>query len=70
MLDMQGLQTTLFERLHAMHGDAASTLLTVQYRMHSDIMQWASDAMYAGRLTAHSSVAQHTLLDLPVSSLS
>ena len=63
---VQGLQTTLFERLHAQHGEAASTLLTVQYRMHAAIMRWASDAMYAGRLTAHDSVAAHTLLDLPV----
>lgn len=63
---MQGLQTTLFERLHALHGEEASTLLTVQYRMHADIMRWASEAMYGGRLTAHPSVAAHILPDLPV----
>ena len=63
---MQGLQTTLFERLQALHGEEASSLLTVQYRMHEAIMTWASQALYAGRLSAHPSVAQHTLSDLLV----
>lgn len=41
-------------------------MLTVQYRMHSEIMQWSSDEMYAGKLQAHESVAGHTLYDLKV----
>ena len=41
-------------------------MLTVQYRMHSDIMQWSSDEMYAGKLQAHESVAGHRLYDLKV----
>lgn len=58
-----GLATTLFERLHRMHGHAAH-MLTTQYRMHADIMTWASDALYKGRLQAHCSVAAHTLADI------
>lgn len=36
-------------------------MLTMQYRMNAAVMQWASDEMYQGRLTAHESVAGHTL---------
>lgn len=56
-----GLSCTLFERLHALYGDAVAQMLTVQYRMHAGIMQWASDALYNGLLTAHASVAAHTV---------
>ena len=66
VLLLQGLQATLFERLQALHGDAVSSLLTVQYRMHAAIMTWASQALYEGRLSAHASVAGHTLADLLV----
>lgn len=60
---------TLFERLHGLYGDDVSQMLTVQYRMHEDIMSWASAALYHNLLTAHPSVAHHTLSDLPVSSM-
>ena len=60
----QGLAETLFERLQALHGSAASEMLTVQYRMHTDIMAWASRELYGGRLTAAGAVAGHTLADL------
>lgn len=59
----RGLGRTLFERLQRMHS-CASVMLTVQYRMNGDIMQWSSDELYEGRLTAHDSVASHTLGDL------
>ena len=59
-----GLATTLFERLHRAHGRAAAQMLTVQYRMHEDIMAWASNALYGGRLRAHASVAAHTIADI------
>ena len=62
----QGLSRTLFERAVAMHGRVASAMLTVQYRMHRSIMQWSSDELYGRALTAHSSVAEHTLSDLQV----
>ena len=60
-----GLARTLFERLHAMYGESISQMLTVQYRMHQDIMAWSSAALYDNRLTAHDSVAAHTVATLP-----
>lgn len=63
---MQGLAATLFERIQRHHG-SASAMLTTQYRMHRDVMRWSSDEFYGGRLTAHSSVAEHTLHTMPVS---
>lgn len=61
----RGLLLTLFERCHAAWGELASTMLTTQYRMHADIMQWSSDEMYGGKLRAHDSVAEHSLQGLP-----
>lgn len=63
---MQGLAQTLFERLQGMYGPHASAMLTVQYRMNKAIMDWPSKELYRGVLTAHASVASHTLQDLPV----
>jgi superfamily I DNA and/or RNA helicase len=40
-------------------------MLTVQYRMHKDISDWSSKAMYHGKLVPADSVAQWTLKDLP-----
>lgn len=61
----EGLARTLFERLVEAHGDAISRMLTVQYRMHTTIMEWSSTAMYDGRLEAAESVRAHLLRDLP-----
>nr|XP_008106994.1 PREDICTED: DNA-binding protein SMUBP-2 [Anolis carolinensis] len=61
----KGLSLSLMERLIEKYGDRVVKMLTVQYRMHQDIMQWASTEMYDGRLLAHHSVAQHLLKDLP-----
>lgn len=41
-----GLSCTLFERLQHSLGDPASSMLTVQYRMHSHIMDWSSQELY------------------------
>ncbi|NXK68915.1 SMBP2 protein, partial [Sylvietta virens] len=60
-----GLSLSLLERLAAHYGQRAVRMLTVQYRMHRDIMEWASAELYGGRLSAHPSVAQHLLRDLP-----
>lgn len=57
----KGLSDTLFQRLHDMYGDLVARMLTVQYRMHADIMTWSSEAMYQGKLTAAESVATHRL---------
>ncbi|PNW77576.1 hypothetical protein CHLRE_10g442650v5 [Chlamydomonas reinhardtii] len=59
-----GLARTLFERLQT-SVPTASAMLTVQYRMNKAIMQWSSDELYHGKLTAHPSVAEHTLRDMP-----
>lgn len=60
-----GLGRTLFERLAAAH-PAAGTMLTEQYRMHADLMAFPSETRYRGELTAHPSVAGHTLAELGV----
>ena len=57
----KGLGDTLFQRLHDAYGDLISRMLTVQYRMHADIMTWSSEAMYQGKLTAAETVATHRL---------
>jgi hypothetical protein len=36
------LETTLFDRLLALHGTSIKRMLTVQYRMHEKIMQFPS----------------------------
>lgn len=61
----KGLSVSLMERLIQLHGEAVVRMLTIQYRMNSAIMEWASKEMYQGRLTAHSSVEAHLLTDLP-----
>ncbi|XP_071392360.1 DNA-binding protein SMUBP-2 [Centroberyx affinis] len=60
----KGLSLSLMERLIQKYGDSVVRMLTVQYRMNSAIMEWASKEMYQGRLTAHSSVERHLLKDL------
>ncbi|XP_068170023.1 DNA-binding protein SMUBP-2 isoform X2 [Antennarius striatus] len=62
---LKGLSVSLMERLIQMYGDTVVRMLTVQYRMNSAIMDWASKEMYQGRLTAHTSVERHLLKDLP-----
>ncbi|KAM9854607.1 DNA-binding protein SMUBP-2 [Aulostomus maculatus] len=61
----KGLSLSLMERVIQMYRDSVVRMLTVQYRMNSAIMDWASREMYQGRLTAHSSVEKHLLKDLP-----
>ncbi|KAL1524177.1 hypothetical protein AB1Y20_019086 [Prymnesium parvum] len=61
----RGFGVTLFERLLRSHGEAIGYMLTTQYRMHAAICAWASNELYQGRLVADSSVAAHTLSDLP-----
>ncbi|KFQ14878.1 DNA-binding protein SMUBP-2, partial [Leptosomus discolor] len=61
----KGLALSLMERLVERYGEKTVKMLTVQYRMHEAIMQWASSELYGGRLTAHPSVAQRLLRDLP-----
>lgn len=61
-----GLGITLMERvLSREDGPSCVRMLTTQYRMHRDVMQWASDQLYQGKLIAHPSVADHLLCQLP-----
>jgi ATP-dependent RNA/DNA helicase IGHMBP2 len=60
-----GLSVTLMERLVKLHGDSITTLLTVQYRMNRHIMRWPSEYLYDHLLTAHESVSNHLLKDMP-----
>ncbi len=60
-----GLAYTLFERLSE-RAPGAVRMLTIQYRMHADLMAFPSASRYAGRLEAGPSVAGHRLEDLGV----
>lgn len=60
-----GLQVSLPERLLSLHGAGLSRRLTVQYRMHEEIMEFSSSEFYEGSLIADESVRSHRLADLP-----
>ncbi|KAF2005554.1 P-loop containing nucleoside triphosphate hydrolase protein [Amniculicola lignicola CBS 123094] len=59
------LETTLFDRLLALHGPSIKRMLTTQYRMHNLIMQFPSTELYDSKLIAAPSVAARLLTDLP-----
>lgn len=59
------LETTLFDRLLALHGSSIKRMLTTQYRMHEKIMRFPSDEMYESRLIAADSVKGRLLTGLP-----
>ena len=61
----EGYAVSLMQRLVEHYGDEVTRLLTVQYRMHEQIMKFSSDTFYDGALTAHESVQKHRLNDLP-----
>jgi len=69
----EGLRETLFEKCFRRQ-PATARMLTVQYRMHEQIMQFSSEQFYDGRLEAHQSVVHagldaydlHFAPDLPV----
>ncbi|MDO9023313.1 AAA domain-containing protein [Zwartia sp.] len=57
----EGLRETLFEKCIKRQPDTAR-MLTVQYRMHEQIMGFSSERFYHGQLVAHQSV-RHAGLD-------
>lgn len=59
------LETTLFDRLLAMHGEGIKRMLTTQYRMHETIMRFPSDELYDSKLIAAEAVKLRLLKDLP-----
>lgn len=60
----QGLATSLFERLMAQSGGELARRLTVQYRMHREIMDFSSAEFYDSELVAAATVAGHLLSDM------
>ncbi|PNY29564.1 DNA polymerase alpha-associated DNA helicase A [Tolypocladium capitatum] len=58
------LETTLFDRLLALHGSPIKRMLTTQYRMHEKIMRFPSDELYESRLMAADAVKARLLKDL------
>ncbi|HEU4383963.1 MAG TPA: AAA domain-containing protein [Anaeromyxobacteraceae bacterium] len=61
-----GLSVSLFERLVALHGQAARVTLAEQHRMNRLIMRYPSEALYGGALRAHPAVADHAIDDRPL----
>lgn len=59
------LETTLFDRLLALHGPSIKRMLTTQYRMHEKIMRFPSDELYEAKLVAADAVKERLLKDLP-----
>jgi len=59
------LETTMFDRLLATHGEGIKRLLNTQYRMHEKIMRFPSDELYDGKLCAAEAVKARLLKDLP-----
>ena len=60
-----GFAISLLERLMKIYGLGLSRRLLVQYRMQREIMEFSSREFYESSLSAHSSVADHLLSDLP-----
>ncbi|KOS19335.1 DNA polymerase alpha-associated DNA helicase A [Escovopsis weberi] len=58
------LETTLFDRLLALHGPSIKRMLTMQYRMHEKIMRFPSDELYEAKLVAADAVKARLLKDL------
>lgn len=59
------LETTLFDRMLALHGEDVKRMLTIQYRMHERINDFPSKALYGSKLIAADSVKDRLLIDLP-----
>ncbi|RYP01108.1 hypothetical protein DL764_006307 [Monosporascus ibericus] len=65
MIKGLSLETTLFDRLLALHGPSIKRMLTTQYRMHEKIMRFPSDELYEAKLVAADAVKARLLKDLP-----
>jgi superfamily I DNA and/or RNA helicase len=60
----EGFAVSLMQRLVEYYGDTVTRQLSVQYRMHEQIMQFSSQHFYDGTLSADPSVGAHTLGEL------
>jgi predicted DNA helicase len=63
--EAKDLSISLFERFQAELPHDRSDILTIQYRMHQDIMKFSNENFYQNQLKAHPSVSKHSLMDLP-----
>ncbi|MFN7731154.1 MAG: AAA domain-containing protein [Pirellula sp.] len=62
--ETMGFGISMMERLTTSLGEAATRMLTKQYRMHRQIMEFSSKHFYQGKLTAAETVAEHRLHDI------
>lgn len=60
----EGFAVSLMERLVLSLGDSVTRQLTVQYRMHQDIMGFSSEHFYEGTLVPDETVRSHLLSDI------
>lgn len=63
----EGFGRSMLERLVEQYGTDVTRQLTVQYRMHDDIMRFSSRHFYDDTLIADATVCGHTLGDILVS---
>ena len=61
--EVKGLNKTLMEKIVEAKPNCVE-LLTTQYRMHEDIMQFSSEWFYEGKLKADSFIAKRTVMPL------
>lgn len=61
----EGLGVTLMERIVKQKPEVV-TLLTIQYRMNNEIMQFSSDWFYHGQLTSAPEVKERSILDYDI----
>ncbi|RLN06442.1 hypothetical protein BBJ28_00011414 [Nothophytophthora sp. Chile5] len=67
----KGLEITLFDRLTSFPSTQSIVkMLKIQYRMHEDISNWSSRAMYQNELESFEGVAKRKLHELPHVSIS
>lgn len=60
----RSLETTLFSRLLGLYGHGIKSLLSIQYRMTSQIMAFPNRELYESKLEAHASCADIKVGDL------
>ena len=58
------LSYTLFDRMMKVYGDKCCRMLTTQYRMNENIMNFSSQELYDSKLRADDSVKSHLIKDL------